>query len=177
MNNLAATAPGAPPRRTIDIVNASLKRRYARERRFRLMGAIAVGLGLAFVVLLFADIFSKGYTAFQQTYIRLPVTLTASISIPRAPGHRVNFRRELQSIDQECAASTVSRGDGSPRTASVVFDAERRRSPAFARTGDGGSQPDRDHPGDLGAGRRRCRHAGQGQYRPRGRPGGSAGHG
>ncbi|AFL74927.1 phosphate ABC transporter permease PstA [Thiocystis violascens] len=82
MSNPAAILPGVQPRRTIDIVNASLKRRYARERRFRLIGAIAVGLGLAFVVLLFADIVSKGYTAFQQTYIRLPVTLTASVIDP-----------------------------------------------------------------------------------------------
>ncbi|WP_295399880.1 phosphate ABC transporter permease PstA [uncultured Thiocystis sp.] len=76
MNNLDASTPGAPPRHAIDIVNASLKRRYARESRFRLVGLIAVILGLAFVVLLFADIVSKGYTAFQQTYIRLPIALT-----------------------------------------------------------------------------------------------------
>ena len=62
-----------PPRRTIDIVNASLKRRYAREARFRFMGAAAVTLGLLFVVVLFADIASKGYSAFQQTYIQVPV--------------------------------------------------------------------------------------------------------
>jgi phosphate transport system permease protein len=77
MNNQATLAPGASPRRTIEIVNASLKRRYAQERRFRLVGAMAVVLGLAFVALLFGDIVSKGYTAFQQTYIRLPVVLLA----------------------------------------------------------------------------------------------------
>lgn len=79
MSNLAATAPAAPLRRpTGEIVNASLKRRYGQERRFRLVGLIAVGLGLAFVVLLFADIIVKGYTAFQQTYIRLPIALIAA---------------------------------------------------------------------------------------------------
>ena len=36
-------------KRTIDIVNASLKRRYARERRFKAMGLGAVVLGLLFV--------------------------------------------------------------------------------------------------------------------------------
>ncbi len=82
MNNPAPTQSGATPRRTIDIVNASLKRRYAQERRFRLVGVFAVALGLAFVVLLFTDIISKGYTAFQQTYIRLPVTLSQDIIDP-----------------------------------------------------------------------------------------------
>ena len=75
MSKSAVNAPAAPARRTIDIVNASLKRRHAQERRFRHVGAIAVALGLLFVVLLFADIVSKGYTAFQQTYIQLPIAL------------------------------------------------------------------------------------------------------
>jgi phosphate transport system permease protein len=82
MNNPATLAPVVPPRRTIDLVNASLKRRYAQERRFRLVGAIAVGLGLAFVVLLFADIVGKGYTAVEQTYIRLPLVLSAEAIDP-----------------------------------------------------------------------------------------------
>jgi phosphate transport system permease protein len=64
-----------PKRRAIDIVQASLARRYARERRFRLMGMFAVALGLAFVSILFISIVSKGYTAFVQTHIALEVTL------------------------------------------------------------------------------------------------------
>jgi phosphate transport system permease protein len=75
-------AAGAPPQRTIDIVNASLKRRYAKERRFRLIGLSAVVLGLLFVALLFADIIGKGYTAFQQTYIQMPITFDAAVIDP-----------------------------------------------------------------------------------------------
>ncbi|MBK1694085.1 phosphate ABC transporter, permease protein PstA [Chromatium weissei] len=83
MNKLNPKSPAPDiPRRTIDIVNASLKRRHAQERRFRWIGAFAVGLGLAFVVLLFADIVSKGYTAFAQTYIRLPITLSTEVIDP-----------------------------------------------------------------------------------------------
>lgn len=81
MNNPARDAAGTP-RRAIDIVNASLKRRYARERRFRLLGATAVTLGMVFVVLLFADIILKGYTAFQQTYIQLPIELAVATIDP-----------------------------------------------------------------------------------------------
>ena len=71
MNDPAPAASG----RTIDRVNASLARRYARERRFRRLGLAAVLLGLAFVGALFVDIVAKGYSAFVQTHILLPVVL------------------------------------------------------------------------------------------------------
>ena len=77
-----AAGSDAPRRRTIDAVNASLKRRYARERRFRFMGACAVALGLSFVALLFGDIALKGYTAFQQTYIQVPIDFDAATLDP-----------------------------------------------------------------------------------------------
>ncbi len=41
----------APRRRTLDIVNAGLQRRHARERRFRLYGKLAIGAGMTFLVL------------------------------------------------------------------------------------------------------------------------------
>ena len=73
--------PGRPGRRaTIDIVNASLGRRYRAERRFRLIGMSAVVIGLALVAVLFADIIGKGYSAFQQTYIRLAVDFSAEVA-------------------------------------------------------------------------------------------------
>lgn len=79
---------GAPPKRTIDLVNAGLQRRYAAEKRFRLLGMGAVMLGLLFVAILFIDIVGKGYTAFQQTYIRLPIRFDPVLIDPtgsRAP--------------------------------------------------------------------------------------------
>jgi phosphate transport system permease protein len=69
--------------RTIDHVNASLPRRYAAERRFRYLGMGAVILGLLFVLILFLDIVGKGYTAFLQTYIRLPVTFSEAVIDPQ----------------------------------------------------------------------------------------------
>jgi phosphate transport system permease protein len=71
-----------PAANTIDIVNASLAKRYARERRFRRMGIAAVTLGLLFVSMLFLDIFLKGYTAFEQTYLRLHIDYDASVIDP-----------------------------------------------------------------------------------------------
>ena len=55
-------------------VAESLKRRHAAEKRFQWYGRIAIILGLSFLVLLFVSIVSKGYTAFQQTYIALDVS-------------------------------------------------------------------------------------------------------
>ena len=61
----------------LDVVNAGLARRYARERRFKTLGLGAVLLALLFVALLFGDIVYKGHTAFQQTYLKIDVALPA----------------------------------------------------------------------------------------------------
>lgn len=61
------------PRRTIDIVNSSLARRYRAERRFRFYGLAAIVLSIVFLGLLFVNIFGKGYSAFWKTSIRLSV--------------------------------------------------------------------------------------------------------
>jgi len=66
-------AINSSPSRTIDIVNRGLKRRYRAERRFRYYGLSAIVLSLVFLALLFVSIVAKGYSAFQQTYIRLAV--------------------------------------------------------------------------------------------------------
>jgi phosphate transport system permease protein len=66
-----STQPGNA--RTIDIVNRGLKRRYRAERRFKTYGIVAISLSLAFLALLFISITGNGYTAFQQTEIKLDV--------------------------------------------------------------------------------------------------------
>ncbi len=65
------------PITTLDKVNASLARRYAKERRFRRMGLMAVATGLLFVLLLFTSIISNGYSAFWQTHVKLDITFNA----------------------------------------------------------------------------------------------------
>jgi len=66
------------PRRTYETVMAGMRRRRAAEWRFQLYGKLAIGLGLLFLVVLFASIIANGYTAFWQTQIRLDVTLDAA---------------------------------------------------------------------------------------------------
>jgi phosphate transport system permease protein len=67
-----------------DRVAARLKRRYAAERRFRAYGVAAIGLALAFLVMLFASIVARGYSALWQTEILLEVTLYAEEIDPQA---------------------------------------------------------------------------------------------
>jgi phosphate transport system permease protein len=82
MNSVQPTTGGGERRRTIDYVNASLAKRYARERRFQLYGKVAVLLGLVFVASLFLSIVANGYTGFQQTYVKLRIDFDASVIDP-----------------------------------------------------------------------------------------------
>lgn len=62
-----------------EIVRASLKRRYAKEKRFRLYGMLAIFIALASLFVLFADIISKGYTGFVKTTITLELNLDSEM--------------------------------------------------------------------------------------------------
>lgn len=82
MTDIAQEASGqiiakAPARRDIGI-----RRRYAAERRFRLYGVAAITFGLVFLFLLLWSVVGKGYTAFQQTELTLPVTFSQEIIDP-----------------------------------------------------------------------------------------------
>jgi len=77
MNDQTAARP-----KTIDIVNQTLHKRYAAEKRFKAYGIAALLLGLSFVLLLFISIIGNGYTAFVQTHLKLEVELTESVIDP-----------------------------------------------------------------------------------------------
>jgi phosphate transport system permease protein len=59
----------------MDIVNQGLSRRYRAEKRFRLYGIVAIILSMIFLMFLFVSIAANGYTAFQQTFVRLDIHL------------------------------------------------------------------------------------------------------
>jgi phosphate transport system permease protein len=82
MSNGQRPAGGDRPR-TIDYVNVSLPRRYARERRFRLYGKIAVVLGLLSVGMLFLSIIANGYAGFLQTRVMLRVDFDPAVIDPQ----------------------------------------------------------------------------------------------
>jgi len=60
-------------------VYLSLKKRNRAEARYKVYGVAAITFGLMCVFLLFFDITSKGYKAFQITYINLNVTYDEDI--------------------------------------------------------------------------------------------------
>ena len=65
--------------RTLDIVNRGLGKRYRAERRFRFYGLLAILTSMLFLSLLFISIVGKGYTAFEQTFIKLEVFFNPEI--------------------------------------------------------------------------------------------------
>jgi phosphate transport system permease protein len=68
---------------TVTLVKQSLAKRYAAERRFRRIGLAAILVGIAFVLVLFTSIVSKGYTAFLQTQISLEINFDAEVIDPQ----------------------------------------------------------------------------------------------
>lgn len=54
-------------------LRAGLKRRYAREGRFRLYGLLAIGVAVGFLLLLLGRIIEQGHTAFYTHTITVPV--------------------------------------------------------------------------------------------------------
>lgn len=64
---------------TTERVKASLKKRYAREKRFRLYGLLSIVVSMLFLAVLLVNIFSKGWPAFTQTYVKLDVDLSAEV--------------------------------------------------------------------------------------------------
>jgi len=58
-----------------DRVKASLQKRYAAEKRFKLYGIFAIGASIAFLFLLLFSIVSKGLPAFSQTFVKLEINL------------------------------------------------------------------------------------------------------
>lgn len=62
-------------RDTTALVKASLKKRYARERRFRFFGMLSIAISMLFLGVLLTTIFIQGYPAFTQTYVQLDIEL------------------------------------------------------------------------------------------------------
>lgn len=56
-------------------IQAGLKKRYAREKRFKFFGLLSIVISFVFLLILLITIFSEGWPAFQQTYIKLDIEL------------------------------------------------------------------------------------------------------
>ncbi|BAE50177.1 phosphate ABC transporter permease PstA [Paramagnetospirillum magneticum] len=74
--------------RTAETVAARLGRRYAAERRFRILGLASILISAGFLVLLLGTVVAKGWTGFLQTQIAVEVSFDAEVIDPdgtRAP--------------------------------------------------------------------------------------------
>lgn len=99
-----------------EIVRNSLKRRYRKERRFRLYGMLAIFIALASLVILFTDIISKGHTGFVKTTITLDVTLDSEIMYLDDPTDAdqlsmADFNAPIIAALQEHVPEAVSAGE------------------------------------------------------------------
>ncbi|RZJ96442.1 MAG: DUF3333 domain-containing protein, partial [Brevundimonas sp.] len=72
MTDAAAPIAGAGARRS-DKLAASLRRRHAREARFKFYGRLAIGVAIAFLVILLGRIVQQGHTAFWTHSVTVPV--------------------------------------------------------------------------------------------------------
>ena len=73
------------------VMQARVRSRYAKERRFRFMGFAALALAGAFLLFLLGTIFANGYTGFLRTEVKLaveydPFTLGIDSSALAGPG-------------------------------------------------------------------------------------------
>ena len=76
-------------------IEASLKKRYARERRFQWYGRLAVLAGFVFLFILLFDIVSKGTPAFTQQHLQIAV----------------NFDPQTLGIDRDATEEEIARAD------------------------------------------------------------------
>ena len=74
--------PCRTARETQAIVQASLRRRYWAERRFRACGLAAIVAALTFLVYLFFVIFSNGLGAFRQSGLELDIYYDPAVIDP-----------------------------------------------------------------------------------------------
>ncbi len=58
-----------------DLIRSGIKRRYRQERRFKLYGLLSIVVALAFLFFLLGNTFANAFSALQQTYIALDITL------------------------------------------------------------------------------------------------------
>ncbi len=76
------TEPTAPRTSVREKVRARQRRRYASERRFRLLGIASIVTAVSALLLLLGSMVLKGSSAFVQTHIMLEVTLPADELAP-----------------------------------------------------------------------------------------------
>ncbi|MFJ6024409.1 phosphate ABC transporter permease PstA [Brevundimonas sp. NPDC092305] len=76
----------------IDRLRSGLKARYARERRFKAYGLLAIAVAVGFLVLLLGRIIDQGHTAFYSHTVTVPVYMDPA-RVDRAYPQGTNFEQ------------------------------------------------------------------------------------
>ena len=80
----------------------NLKKRHAKETRFRIFGMLAIAFSLAFLVALFGMILSKSSSAFLQTKVALEIDLSQEAIAANSENDEISYRRLIkQSLRQK----------------------------------------------------------------------------
>ena len=118
----------------IDRLRAGLKRRYARERRFKLYGLLAIGVAVGFLLLLLGRLVEQGHTAFYTHSMTVPVYMDPTRIDPAWPqGTNFELLAAEQALarlgivdDAQGAKATAMRGLFSSELKFVAADLIRR---------------------------------------------------
>ncbi|MGD2119184.1 MAG: phosphate ABC transporter permease PstA [Chromatiales bacterium] len=99
-----------------EIVEKGLKKRQAKEKRFRAMGLAAVVTGLLMLAFLLTSIIATGLPAFTQTAIKLNVTFDESLfpkdeAMTFEVANRVNFHGLVKQILRDNFPQVTKRRD------------------------------------------------------------------
>ncbi|WP_439478458.1 phosphate ABC transporter permease PstA [Brevundimonas sp.] len=97
-------------------LRAGLKRRYAREGRFKLYGLLAIGVAVGFLLLLLGRIIEQGHTAFYTHSLTVPVYMDPA-RIDRGYPQGTNF--ELLVAEQQLVRFGVA--DDAPGTQATAM--------------------------------------------------------
>ena len=76
MTDASMSPENAAPKSGLASIDARTRKRNAAEKRFRLYGMAAIGVGLLFLVFLFTSILRSGLPAFTQTVLDIEFVLT-----------------------------------------------------------------------------------------------------
>lgn len=96
---------GTPVKARTDRLQAGLKARYARERRFKLYGVMAIAIAVGFLLLLLGRIIEQGHTAFYAHEMTVPVYMDPA-RIDRTYPQGTNF--ELLVAEQQLGRFRVT---------------------------------------------------------------------
>ena len=86
-------AANTPAKGSLLIQDARTRKRNAAERRFKFYGALAIVVGLLMLAVLLVNIVSRGAGAFQQTYVTLPVELSAAKLDKKGTGNLEDIKK------------------------------------------------------------------------------------